>query len=338
MGRTTRSPSKVHCGQQNSDYTVPVQLLVTEARRKGVAYVSEERRGPTGQSSLTPVGTVFFVSIDEDDERTRSDYVVTARHCVETYCQTRQEIIIEFCDPAGSYRKVTTRPDEWIRSEDNDVAFRFARESEFGPCKKYSQEDFTNHSDLESFESGSDVFILGLFAGAPWRADSGFKLEPIVRFGKVALPSTTAPVFVDSNEREPARAKLVSAILLESVSFGGESGAPVFTYVPHQRMGHSAADVAGGYAFLTEETVASVATSEEIRTPLVGMISAHWVEPTNVEGEDGRHLEGRVPLNTGIAVAVPSHDILRFIIEHRKERQPKRRNYNPTRPLSGAKD
>ena len=131
--------------------------------------------------------------------------------------------------------------------------------------------------------------MVGLFVKSPFRRgpNGEYAVAPIVRFGKIALEETEAAVYMNlGDEDDPTKAKSVRAILVESISFQGESGSPVFSYLEHTRDPD-----AGSKAFYEKRHWAARPvrlTDGEVSTPLIGMVSSHWkidskVEPSYIE-------------------------------------------------------
>jgi hypothetical protein len=171
-------------------------------------------------------------------------------------------------------------------------------------------------------------------------ASGNLHVEPIVRFGKIALEETQADVCIDpSNSENENKWKSVRAMLIESISFEGESGSPVFSYLEHIK------EVIPG----SEEDVfykkrqwlpRPVRLNDgDVPTPLVGMISSHWKVESKVRKDARTNPLGEVGLNSGIAVVIPSDDIKEFLMHDEevmkdREKVPKVPVNQRTSPLS----
>jgi hypothetical protein len=75
---------------------------------------------------------------------------------------------------------------------------------------------------------GSDVFFTGLFVSFQGQQ----KNYPIVRFGRVAMVTEEKVPWSEPGARDPV---LLDLYLIETMSFGGNSGAPVFFYLGADR-------------------------------------------------------------------------------------------------------
>lgn len=311
-------------------------LLIGDEKRRGVAYVSEEAK-----NRLQPIGTAFFVRLEWGVSRWLY-YAVTARHCVEEAVSNETVLFLEFSDASG-YRSVKVSPSKWIRSDQTDVA---CCRIELQNIESISLEHHTLGPGAiwGGLRPGHDVFIIGLFSKAPYRDDvvRGLRIEPIVRFGKVSLAETDVEVYFDPrDEGKPEKAATVRARLIESVSFAGESGSPVFLHEEYTK------DEYRSTAFQTEMSNPSrgiiprnVSISDgEINTPLLGMISSHWTVESKAKSPQRRKHVADVGLNSGIAVVIPAEDIKEFLMndpkmQHDRENTAKRKPSEPTTSLS----
>jgi hypothetical protein len=65
----------------------------------------------------------------------------------------------------------------------------------------------------------------------------------------------------------------------------------------------------------TMRRIPNVTSDELIRTPLIGMISAHWKYSTSPKNDLQNDLDGKVEIGSGIAVLIPAKNILDFIMK-----------------------
>jgi hypothetical protein len=161
-------------------------------------------------------------------------------------------------------------------------------------------------------EAGYEVYIIGLFSKAPYYGQDQNTVEPIVRFGRISHPSTLAPVYFDPKDQgKSGKEKMVKATLVECISFGGESGSPVFicedyTKDPNLYSGVPLAGLPRNVRL----------TDVDVPTQLLGLLSAHWKIGEFVRTRRKRKpTPAEVGLNSGIAVVIPIIDILKFIME-----------------------
>jgi hypothetical protein len=294
-----------------------VQLLINDRKRRGVAYVSVET-----QRGLFPVGTAFFVQIDWGENRWIT-YAVTARHCIDE----QGEIFLEWTDSSGYKSRKTTNAD-WVCSETTDLACYMLID---GPLWNAIDAEWM-FSGSEDWKPGLDVFIVGLFS--EYAYDPQGPIEPIVRFGKLVHPGTVMATLCVAKSNNKCTKKLRARVrLIESISFGGESGAPVFLYKEHRRINTDPAEILYSHSDLPEDS----RTDADVHTPLFGMISSHWLIESQVRGSRGKRV-GSVGLNSGIAAVVPSEEIRDFILndsrlQNRRNRLPTSVNKSPV-PLS----
>ncbi len=311
-----------------------MQLLIRDSSRKGVAFISVD-------GDKNPIGTCFFVDVPWG-ERDDLAYAVTARHVIEG----SSRIYIDALDKQGKPCSITTKNTEWILSDKTDLA---CCRIDFEQCKIYTihivrflspQECFPK--DQPRLQCGMDVYMVGLFVKSASRITptGQHEVTPIVRFGKIAIEETTAAVYLDPRDvGQREKATSIPAILIESISFEGESGSPVFVYHEHTK------DITPGSAedefYKQRPWLARRVrlTDGEVATPLIGMISSHWKVESKVESRQRRRTVGDVGLNSGIAVVVPSDDIQEFLMNDAKvnkerEQIPKRRLNEPASPLS----
>jgi hypothetical protein len=156
---------------------------------------------------------------------------------------------------------------------------------------------------------------------------------------------TETPVFMDLKDvGYPERAKEVRAHLIESISFGGESGSPVFLYqdyteIPSDEEMESIQRVRERRGAFWGGLRRQVVHDENVHTPLLGMISSHWKIDSEIRSGQKHRVRGTVGLNSGIATVIPAREIREFLVknEHVKKHRegiPKRPLNEPTTPLS----
>jgi len=313
-------------------------MLIGDARRRGrAAYVSLGN----GIDDPDPMGTAFFLDVPWGKGR-RLTYAVTARHCIEGITDT---IYIEGTDVEGKYRKIPTIAKNWLRSETTDLACHLLGDTE----SSFFAIDSTHEMASGTAPCGLDVYMIGLFAKSPRRyfEDGTSSIEPIVRFGKLSLPRTEVPVYFDpADEGKPEKATVVSALLVECISFEGESGSPVFMYEEHTQdlPINEIGDALLGriYASPFPRPRPIHIRDEDIYTPLLGLLSSHWKVASKIKGRRGK-TEGQVGLNSGIAIVIPAQDIREFImndekVKKQRERIPQGKPMEPASPLTARRE
>lgn len=318
-------------------------MLIGDARRRGrAAYVSI---GPA-RYDPDPIGTAFFLDVPWGPGM-RLTYAVTARHCIE---DLDEDIYVEGTDISGKYRKIATTPSDWIRSQTTDLACCLLSNSD----SKFFAVAIDHELVTGNVPCGMDVFMIGLFTKSSHRyeEDGSSSIEPIVRFGKISLPSTKVRVHFNVREaKDPDNeGHLISAKLVECVSFEGESGSPVFMYEEHTQDQpipiEQIADALLGKTIVNPfppRPRAMQINEEEAYTPLLGMLSSHWKIESKIRGGSRDKNKGQVGLNSGIAIVIPSDAIRDFIMSDEKvkkerERIPQGKPMEPASPLSARRE
>jgi len=213
---------------QNNLYStsVPPEIKTTVA----FVYVLNEK------GEKAPNGTGFFVGVkDTRKEDSFNVYFVTAKHVLQTPDQTDWfpgfflrlnkkdgtsdmipvPIIVE-----GKNKTVFIHEDSTV---DLAVIPMLPKEDIFD-FKFLPDSMLTTRDDYKklNIHEGSEVFFTGLFTPYP-----GYKKNyPVVRFGRVALV-TDEKIGEENNKMD--------LYLIESASFGGNSGSPVFFYLGSDR-------------------------------------------------------------------------------------------------------
>jgi len=251
-----------------------------------------------GFPSPKPVATVFFVNFS--DGTSSGIYAVTARHCIDVrdrylYIQRR-----------GDRDDIATEPHQWILHPSNDLA---VCPIEHGVYLGATYGLFADKQPNPYFvRSGHEVFTVGLFSRLPGRS----AVEPIVRFGHVALSLADAEIVLDPISK-PNITTAVHARLIETRSWGGESGSPVFIHSPYYQP--SSVPPPKDQANLGVSTPATPVRS----VSLLGVLHGHYQIDQPIQMSDGF-----LDVNAGIAVVVQVEVLRRFLltnerlIEHRE--------------------
>ncbi len=199
--------------------------------KKVVTFIYVSDKYLSGKSdALIPNGTGFFIGVkDPKHSSVSAVYLVTAKHVLQG-------------NDKAFFPKVTIRLNKKIGSADaidvplitqgknkdifihNDATVELAVIPVLPNPNIYDfqvlpEEFITSKSDFESLkiQEGSEVFFTGLFLPYP----GVFRNYPIIRFGRVALIT---------NEKIQMGDQKMDLYLIESSSFGGNSGSPVFFY------------------------------------------------------------------------------------------------------------
>lgn len=185
---------------------------------------------------LVPYGTAFFVGVKDHKTPDRFFvYLVTAKHVLRTpdrkswlpkiflRLNTKaggSEIFEVPLALSGANKNVFLHTDPSV-----DIAVIPALPDEKKFDFKFLPEDMvTTEKDFKDLNitEGSEVFFTGLFT--PYVGTR--KNYPVVRFGRVSLITDEKIKFVDRDAQ---------LYLIESGSFGGNSGSPVFFYLGSDR-------------------------------------------------------------------------------------------------------
>jgi len=179
-----------------------------------------------------PYGTAFFVGVKDPKNPERFFvYLVTAKHVLRSpdhkswlpkiflRLNTKNggsEILEVPVSLSGEHKSVFLHWDEDVDiavlpalPDQNKFDFKFIPEDMLT-----TERDFKNLNIIE----GSEIFFTGLFSAYV----GAQKNYPIVRFGRVALITDEKIKFADQHAQ---------LYLIESGSYGGNSGSPVFFYL-----------------------------------------------------------------------------------------------------------
>jgi hypothetical protein len=185
-----------------------------------------------------PYGTGFFVGIKVGDGSRMSAYLVTAKHVLKdkeghdlkkAYVRVNakngdpQFALMELFD--NNISRVYTHPDPTV-----DIAVvPVSPDETILDFKVIPEEMLTTKASFDDLKisEGSDIFFVGLFANFYGE----HKNFPIARFGRVAMvPGEKIPWKDGNNPVQNA-----DLYLLETQTYGGNSGAPVFFYLGMDR-------------------------------------------------------------------------------------------------------
>lgn len=258
---------------------------------------------PTGDGKLIPSGTGFLTGVRHPSKKDAlSVYLVTAKHVLQNQERTgfvpqafvrfntkdgRSDVLTLQLTPEGLKKNVFVHPDA---SVDLAVVPVFENPSRYD-FKVIADDLLTSKRDMDrlGIREGSEVFYAGLFV--PHVGVS--RNYPIIRFGKIAMLS---------EERINWGGRESELYLIESASYGGSSGAPVFVVTP-----------AGSRSQRTG-MASSVAR-------LAGVLAGYFgeVEPLGAASGNGRALAA---YNTGVSAVVPAHKLQEILFgeDLRKQR------------------
>lgn len=241
-------------------------------------------------------GTVFLVRVNEESEirggakfKTHFIYMVTAKHVAEKL--DGSDCVIRFNNREG--RTVIFEAHEirwWYHPTESAVVDSavavFKPPDELNiDAATISDSLFATPELISEYEIGigDEVYVAGLFT----RVTETAKNQPVVRTGNIFM--------MPDEKIEFGEIGLIDAYLIETKSFGGLSGCPVFV----------------------RHTVSAPLTQEVGRPPigrfgrlygggssyLLGSMIGHWIVP------EGTNPELAEALNVGVAAVVPMYKI-----------------------------
>lgn len=187
-----------------------------------------------------PYGTGFFVGIKIGDGSHMSGYFVTAKHVLKDQLgHDLKRVYVRLNSKEGDAKfapldliennvsRVYTHTDPTV-----DLAVvPVAPDEKIFDFKMIDEELLTTKESFNELKisEGSDVFFVGLFVSFYGQ----HKNFPIARFGRVAMISGEKVPWQDGPTEPVQEADLY---LLETQSYGGNSGSPVFFYLGHDRV------------------------------------------------------------------------------------------------------
>lgn len=262
-------------------------LLYEDQLRKCVAFITAEVEDEDhpGTRIKKPVGTAFFASVRISGTNRSVLYAVTARHNV-AFGRAAGGLNLRVNLEGGRATEISLPPDSWTVHPTTDVA-AMRLDIPNGTQALTLPENLLlrdAHTFKSLFAAGDDVIIAALFVRHPGVAQN----EPILRFGKISL----LPKEPLSIEVEPGTFQSVPAVLIEAVSWGGQSGAPVFVDRSH---------VGGPGPFL------------------LGLIHGHHElqQRIEIQGE----VRGEVSMNAGVAIVIPAQAIFETLMDEHLARE-----------------
>jgi hypothetical protein len=312
-------------------------MQVPDGHLNTTAFICQERMTDAGLEPI-PVATAFFVT-DRSVAAPFPVWAVTARHCIQEARAAGRPMYLRV-NTVDSHVDLPMTADDWIESDEADVAVAYARGpiSETAiPLDQFVDDDYRYRGSVEIpamaaaggqiVAVGHEVFVVGLFSQ---HAGKNRNL-PIARFGNVARPPLEP---INVTRRDGSREVINEGYLIEARSFGGHSGSPVFWTYPYVQV--HMADPLGAVNRAARRAAAKHGDKIPVSHPqlilaLMGVVSAHFDIPQ--EAKTKGDVMGKVitEINAGIAVVTPAHHIKRLIdgdearaeaAEYREQREP----------------
>ena len=264
-------------------------MLIDEEFRKCVTFLFVDKPDPeSGNIKRVPAATAFLVGIEISSIETVI-YAVTARHIIDS--SRTFPLFIRFNTRDGGFKDVQTDPKSWVCHPSTDVAANRVELSTDTidlkplPFSILADDEYVNHNGVGA---GDDVFFVGLFSQHPGQN----QILPIIRFGNVSLmPREKIEVKMDLQ----GTTAQIDAYLMEARSWGGQSGSPVFIYYPPDR-------------------TPGITDTGGAEPKLLGLVHGHYDISQPVAFSGDIFGSGKVPVNAGIAIVVPSQKIIDLLM------------------------
>lgn len=262
------------------------QMQIPDTIRKCVAFIY----CPTSEGREL-LGTCFFVYEDILDTDRIFTYVVTAKHIIDSArsISIDNTVILRINLEDGTSTSISVDIDKWINHPTNfldDISIVSFKSSKGFDIKCYPIKSIVDEKILkkEEISIGDETFVVGLFS----KHHGETRNIPIIRVGNIsAMPE----------EQIKIRNGTIDAYLIETRSFGGLSGSPVFVSLGKLRYMRAKGNVliGGGYKFY-----------------LLGLIHGHWDWKNGEYDIINREIEIEA-INMGIAIVTPATKILETI-------------------------
>lgn len=237
-----------------------------------------------------PVGTIFFVKMSELG--INFEYGVTCNHVVSPEKDgTRPLLFVRVNRATGAFEDIPTGHADWISDPQADVALL---PISLAPTDyrrwSYQIADEIKWATIKPVP-GDQVFLAGLFVGYPGESS----VEALIRTGTVAREAATVEIQSDLSSDERYR---LDVHLIESRSWGGESGSPVFAYRETFKVGNRS----GGF-WQHQNQPPNV--ESQSRPELIGMLHGHF--PVEFGGTS---------TNSGIGIVIPIKSIYDVLLNN----------------------
>jgi hypothetical protein len=251
------------------------------------------------------IGAGFFISLREKEgqDTFRFTYLVTAGHVADDVegvpftvrINKRGGGIAEvFANESGEFK--------WHRHPKGKVV-----DIALSPWQVPSREFDAQTFDTEYFLTpelakktgigvGDEVLLVGLFSNIKGEARN----IPIVRIGSLAM--------IPDGPVVPTNLGNMEAYLIETKSFGGLSGSPVYI--------RQTAEIADG-VFKWGTNIPAVIQGYSNVHHLLGVAHGHWnVDPADINQPDLKHVEEGI--NSGLAIVAPAYHVLDIILNDKE--------------------
>jgi hypothetical protein len=292
-------------------------LQIPEGHLNTTAFLCQERTTEAGVQ-IIPVATAFFVT-DRAMPAPFPVWAVTGRHCIQEARAAGLPTYLRVNTP-DSHVDIAMAPDGWHESNEADVAAAYLHGSiteAAVPLDQFVDDDDHYRDPVENpakpsagrqtVSVGHEVFVVGLFSQ---HAGENRNL-PIARFGNVARPPLE-PISV--TRRDKTREIIREGYLVESGSFGGHNGSPVFWAQPPAQVDTTDPALGPHRNNRTAGRAGNIPASDpQPIIALMGIVSAHFDIPREANTEGDLLAKVITEINAGLAVVTPAHYIKRLI-------------------------
>lgn len=259
-------------------------LIPNNIRECAVFFVQERTDLDSGKLIKQSCATGFVVSVPITDKAV-AQYLVTARHVLD--CAGYDTKLFVRLNTVSGVSEVEVDTNDWIRGVHDVAVLPFSHSPEWKlvsiPFEMLLPDD---QIDSTRLREGNDVCFVSLFSPIPGKKQA----QPIVRFGRIAcMPYEDVRLSLGPQSFGEKRVYLV-----ESLSWGGASGAPVFVDY-----------------FNPTLTSASPYGAAPFR--LLGVNHGHFSIEEEVAGT-GDLGEGKVSINAGISAIVPAQELIDLLL------------------------
>lgn len=219
--RSARLPACVPLGPPPERRAIGDRLYIEKEWRGTVCFLVQDSKEHRGETAL--LGTGFVVGVPTPHPDIEALYIVTAGHVA---AQSAPEYPIRIRANAlggGLTSRVEIQDGNWTFHKSSDVAAVAIPHEEASKIIGRGVNAIMLVDDAYFNERrigcGQRVFMMSLFSEHAGKTS----ILPVARFGKISL-------MADPKEPVSTEWGKVEAYLVESLSWGGESGAPVFLY------------------------------------------------------------------------------------------------------------
>lgn len=267
-------------------------ILNDPTLRHCVVFLVQDREHPeTGLLKRVPCATAFVVAIQAESNEYWMTYLITARHCFEASDKSRP-LFIRVGTKSGGFTEIEIPATSWEQHSSTDVCVApivFTDEAwvSFIPADLILEDREVGPSSLRE---GHELTYISLFS----QHYGSCKVLPLTRKATIALMPHEKVLLKVGHEMHTE----VDAYLVETHSWSGHSGSPVFTTFP---------------GCVNQLNI----KASPVR--LLGVMTSHFeikrdVAPFGDDYTEGSS-SGKVSEHSGISAVIPAQAILDLLME-----------------------